>query len=653
MEDRELLREFTRSRSEEAFAELVARYLGLVYTTGLRVVGEAQMAQDVAQTVFIQLARQGGSVREGSALGGWLYRATCNAAANALRAERRRREREGEAVSGGYMNSESDATWESLAPVLEKAMEQLNSKDQDAIVLRYFEGKSLREVGQGIGTTDDAAQKRVSRALETLRSYFAGKGINTSSSLIASAMVGHAVQTAPAGLAAVVTGASLSAAAAPLNLASILKALFMTKAKTTVVAALVLAAVVTPLIVQHGENVRLRREVFSLRQQNAGVSEGGQRESSMLAQSRVTNAAASLNWSALESPDYRQYVANLRAAGIPEQIIRDIITSDLDRTYGQRIAKLQAPASAKEYWKIGSYKGAIRQSVEVKQIEEQKRAAIHDLLGIDAEEEAQRRTGFSIPYDEGFEFLPAEKRARLREIDREYNAKRLAREGVPLPGPGPNDPLSEPKAAETRDAAVKDLLSPEEFREYEMRFGSHNGFLRTALKAFEPSEQEFRKMFEIETQFLSARSDTPGGDGTVREETPASPFAKWVIPDAANNRQLQDALRQALGDQRYQDYKLTGDTRFVILYDIAQEYNLSKDAARAAYDLDKAAIARAEAIRGDPGLAPEGREAACQQLRTQSEAQIAKLLGDDGLALFRLQLRADLNKIAPETAAEP
>jgi hypothetical protein len=173
------------------------------------------------------------------------------------------------------------------------------------------------------------------------------------------------------------------------------------------------------------------------------------------------------------------------------------------------------------------------------------------------------------------------------------------------------------------------------------------------LKAFEPSEQEFRKMFEIETQFLSARSDTPGGDGTVREETPPSPFAKWVIPDAANNRQLQDALRQALGDQRYQDYKLTGDTRFVILYDIAQEYNLSKDAARAAYDLDKAAIARAEAIRGDPGLAPEGREAACQQLRTQSEAQIAKLLGDDGLALFRLQLRADLNKIAPETAAEP
>src|SRR5205085_3379477 len=111
----------------------------------------------------------------------------------------------------------------------------------------------------------------------------------------------------------------------------------------------------------------------------------------------------------------------------------------------------------------------------------------------------QRRTGVFIPYDEGFEFLSAAKRARLREIDRQYDAKVLAaRSGVAPAEPG--DPSGEGRAHEWKDTAIKELLSQEEFQEYQIRFGDHSGYLRGALRAFEPTEQEFRKIFEIQNQ---------------------------------------------------------------------------------------------------------------------------------------------------------
>src|SRR5688572_4956748 len=110
--DRELLHEYVERRSEQAFAELVARHINLVYATALRRVRDSHLAEDVAQSVFILLARKAGSIREGEALAGWLYRATCFIAASAVRAERRRRDREAEAMKRVELHSSSLATWE-------------------------------------------------------------------------------------------------------------------------------------------------------------------------------------------------------------------------------------------------------------------------------------------------------------------------------------------------------------------------------------------------------------------------------------------------------------------------------------------------------------------------------------------------------------
>ncbi len=260
MDERELLREFVEKHSEQAFAKLVARHINLVYSTALRIVGSPQTAQDVAQSVFIQLARKAGSIREGNALPGWLYRATCSIAANAVRAEKRRRERETEAMNRMEIDADTSdtQTWARIAPLLDEAMGRLNRMEQNAVVLRFFEGRSLSEVGQTLALSEDAAQKRVSRALEKLRVHFARRGMTVSSSVVVAALVAGSAQAAPAGLAANLAGASLAGIkSAGINgLAAAIKSLFATKAKVAAVSAALAVAVATPVVLQLQENAR-------------------------------------------------------------------------------------------------------------------------------------------------------------------------------------------------------------------------------------------------------------------------------------------------------------------------------------------------------------------------------------------------------------
>jgi RNA polymerase sigma factor (sigma-70 family) len=259
MDDRELLRDYTQHRSDRAFAELVRRHIDLVYSTALRMVREATLAEDVAQAVFVQLARKAPSIQSGNALPGWLYRVTHCQAANALRAERTRRQYETEAMNMTQAHEEPAAAWESIAPQLEEAMSALDEEDQNAVVQRYFQGRSWREVGAALALSEDAAQKRVSRAVEKMRSHFARRGIVASAAVIASAIAANAAQTAPAGLAASVTTASLAGVTGTgaSTFATALKALLVKKATIGILAVVaVTAAVTVPLAVSQRNNAR-------------------------------------------------------------------------------------------------------------------------------------------------------------------------------------------------------------------------------------------------------------------------------------------------------------------------------------------------------------------------------------------------------------
>ena len=210
----QLLADYLTSGSETAFRELVTRYTGLVYSTALRLVeGDTHRAEDITQTVFADLARLAHKLSAETMLGGWLYRHTCFAAAETLRTERRRQVRERQAVDMNAHEDHAEAHFAQVAPVLDEAMNQLSSEDQSAIVLRFFERLDFPSVGEALGSTEEAARKRVNRALDKLHDLLTARGVTLSATALGSVLAASAVEAAPAAVVASVAQAVLAGTA--------------------------------------------------------------------------------------------------------------------------------------------------------------------------------------------------------------------------------------------------------------------------------------------------------------------------------------------------------------------------------------------------------------------------------------------------------
>ena len=239
-DDMALVREYAASQSETAFETLISRHINLVYSAALRQVRDPHLAEEISQAVFVILARKASSLGSKTILAGWLYRTARFAAADALKIQRRRQRREQEACMQSTLDDHPmDAAWQELSPLLDEAMAQLRDQDRDALVLRYFENKSLREVGDALGLQERAAQKRVARGLEKLHAFFARRGIASTTAIIANAVSAHSIQAAPVALTksitaiAIAKGATVSGSTLTL-IKGALKIMAWTKAKTAV-----------------------------------------------------------------------------------------------------------------------------------------------------------------------------------------------------------------------------------------------------------------------------------------------------------------------------------------------------------------------------------------------------------------------------------
>ena len=304
--DKDLLCEYAGAQSERAFVELTRRYVDLVHSAALRMVRDAHLAQDVTQAVFVALAQNAGRLADRPVLAGWLHRTTQNLAANAVRSDVRRRIREQEAAA---MNepSEPDASWEHIAPQLDAALGSLSETDRDALILRYFKGQSARQIAEALEVSDEAAQKRVNRAVERLRDFFAKQGVTLGASGLA-VISANAVQAAPAALAA-----TISASAALAGTLTIATHATMSWINAKAVAALVVSAIAAgtgTYLVREGQVSRLRTENQAL----AAVH----RQSLQERDSAVANATARDQQLALAQKDnadllrLRNEVATLR-----------------------------------------------------------------------------------------------------------------------------------------------------------------------------------------------------------------------------------------------------------------------------------------------------------------------------------------------------
>jgi RNA polymerase sigma factor (sigma-70 family) len=213
-QDMDLLREYARHNSEEAFATLVSRHIHLVYSVAWRHVRDVHLAEEVTQAAFIILARKAESLGPKTILPAWLCRTARHVGSNAATRQQRRRIREQEAYMQSLLTEPEPAAWTRIAPLLDAALGRLGEKDHNAIVLRFFQDKSLNEIGAALGTSEDAAKKRVSRALEKLRKIFAKRGVVSTATAIADVISANCIQAAPPALARTTTALALSKGAA-------------------------------------------------------------------------------------------------------------------------------------------------------------------------------------------------------------------------------------------------------------------------------------------------------------------------------------------------------------------------------------------------------------------------------------------------------
>ena len=265
--DLDLLRQFAHDRSQDAFTTLVNRHVNLVFSAALRQVRSPQLAEEVSQSVFADLARQAGELKPDTILTAWLYQVARRQAVDVVRREARRQLREQIATEMNAMNA-SAADWTHIEPLLDEAMHALDDTDRTAVLLRYFENKSLREVGAAIGVGDDAAQKRVSRAVERLREFLAKRGVTVGATGLVILISANAVQSAPVGLATTIAVAvALTGTAVQTStVIAATKTIAMTTLQKTVITAALAAAIGTGIFEAHqasqlrGQNQTLQQE---------------------------------------------------------------------------------------------------------------------------------------------------------------------------------------------------------------------------------------------------------------------------------------------------------------------------------------------------------------------------------------------------------
>jgi RNA polymerase sigma factor (sigma-70 family) len=254
-DDRQLLTRYVKHRSQTAFAELVRRHIDLVYAACLRQTHDPSLAEDAAQAVFLILSQRAAALPSTTILAGWLYTTARHAAANARRSETRRarHERKAAMMTSPMTPESNDSESNLVASTLDDALKSLSHTDRNAIILRHFEDKTFRQTADSLGIAEDAAKKRVTRAVEKLRRFFSRRGVELSAAAMAAALTDTHAQTAPAVLVQTVAELPASASA---NVAAIAKAATFAAgpaklvALVTSAAALILASALTVQVIR-------------------------------------------------------------------------------------------------------------------------------------------------------------------------------------------------------------------------------------------------------------------------------------------------------------------------------------------------------------------------------------------------------------------
>lgn len=350
------------------------------------------------------------------------------------------------------------------------------------------------------------------------------------------------------------------------------------------------------------------------------------------------NSSSSFHWRQIESRNFKNYIANLRSVNCPEETIRDIIAAEVNAIYGNKMRSLRIGQTETKYWQAGQMwdaKKHFEQQKQVRALEKEKSALLIDLLGVDPNEELNKEQRQWDYWARQYSYLPEDKRERVEEIQANYSAleQEIYRNGMV-------DDEDNKKLRELYDKRMAELstfLTPDELKEYDLRASRLGGQLRHELDLLDPTEEEFRRIYDIRKtreHDLAHVYDQDDKEAVKRRN------------DAV--KETDEQIKAFLGEDRFAQLKRANDWNYRELVRLVERQELPRETADKVFDLKTDVEGEAVKIRGDKSLSQEERTLALKRLREEAETGFTESLGDKGWTKYKERHGWWLNNISRE-----
>ena len=350
---------------------------------------------------------------------------------------------------------------------------------------------------------------------------------------------------------------------------------------------------------------------------------------------RVVKESEPFHWSQIESDDYQTYVENLRSIGCPEETIRDLVKQDLDKFYDQRKAEvINSAPPRKDYWKTGHPTTLSQPSAgtrsQLAQLDQEKNGVLNELFGAKGVAAINRPSAYSRAQSKAksgytMDFIPEETKAELNSVEQEFGSKLLKTMAA-----GTSDAEDRNKILllrEEREDRIASMLTPYQKLEYDLRKSPTAANLRLQLDGFEPSEDEFRDIFQARKQFDDQHGTVPGTTISVAE----------AEERRLAEQSMNEGLQNTLGEERFQDYMRQTDYDYKSIAKVAERQGLNNTVSAQVYQMKNEAEELARSIRMDGGIPVNERQQQLQQIYGETARSIETLMGQQGAASLRAQ----------------
>jgi len=336
----------------------------------------------------------------------------------------------------------------------------------------------------------------------------------------------------------------------------------------------------------------------------------------------VPTSDISHTWETVESEDYQKYIENLRAIGCPNETISDIIRADVNKLFAARKKETQTPF---EYWKTGNVMAQLMDQDKIKahtEMNKEKGELMKSLLGADAKPDGNVMAGMYNPLERMMDFLPGEKQSQLMGKLQTWQAEALKH--VSGGSPDAKDLAELKKVRDKIEAELSVMLTPEEKRNYDLRLSNTAQGMRQGLADFNPSKEEFEKIFDLRLAFDEEHS--------VLGIPPVDEAGRAARKEAETA--FKQEVEAMLGPERYAEFDRAPRREYKTAVKVAERQGLEKSAAIQVYEMKGAAEGQAREVRQNNSLSADQRAAALQAIHDETRASIIEVFGEDGFKAY-------------------